>query len=182
MKTANINASSHTSELMDKDKKIALQINDLLMAGGTVGDTLNYTAQDYEALYCVGHGYYQEARYQDAYQVFSFLVIHNHLELRFILAFASSLQMLESWTEAIHYYSMAIAMDMLNPQPMLHVCECLIGLERFAQAREGLLLVLARSQQMDLEKMMQKAQALLEFVGDRCDVEATPATDMKAGN
>ena len=176
MSTANTTPETESApaepadETLGKDEKLAIQVNELIMAGGTVGDTLNFTAEDYEALYVVGHGYYQQAQYQDAYRVFAYLVIHNHLELRFITAFASSLQMLQNWNEAIHYYSMVIAMDRANPQPMLHVCECLIGLERYTQAREGLSLVLALSQRIGMADLAQKAQALMELVGDKEDV------------
>ena len=154
------------------DEKLAVQVHELIMAGGTVGDALNYTAQDYEALYALGHGYYQAARYDEAYKVFAYLMIHNHLELRFIMAYAASAQMLEKWDEAIHNYSLSIAMDMVNPQPMLHVCECLIGLAQYARAQEGLNLVLTRAQQLNLTDVAHRAQALLELVGDRADTPA----------
>ena len=164
-----LSAEKPVGQNISKDEKLALQIHELIMAGGTVGDTLNYTTQDYEALYTVGHSYYQQARYEDAFKVFAFLMVHNHLEVRFIMAYAASLQMLQKWNEAIHNYSLASALDMMNPQPVLHVCECLIGLEQYAQAREGLELVLARAQQLDMADMVQKVQVLMDFVSDRQD-------------
>ena len=96
------------------------QIAELLAHGGTLGSVYNYDDTDYEVLYALGHSLYGQTRYQDAMRTFGFLVVHNHMEKRYMNAFAASLQMLKSYKEAIKYYSMASLMDMSDPLPTYH--------------------------------------------------------------
>src|SRR5690606_20030859 len=104
------------------------QIAELLAHGGTLGSVYNYDDTDYEVLYALGHSLYGQTRYQDAMRTFGFLVVHNHMEKRYMNAFAASLQMLKSYKEAIKYYSMASLMDMSDPLPTYHTAECMIAL------------------------------------------------------
>lgn len=141
------------------------QILDLLTNGGTLGSVFEYDDTDYEVLYALGHSLYAQVRYQDAMRVFGYLVMHNHMEKRFMNAFASSLQMLKSYKDAIKYYSLASVMDMSDPLPTFHTAECMIALGLRDEAREALGYVLSQSAAPEYAELKQRAQAMLDLLG-----------------
>ena len=143
---------------------LAQQVGELLIAGGTLGDTLNYDEKDYEVLYALGHSCYSQARYKDAVKVFGYLVMHNHLEKRFANAFASSLHMTKSYEEAIKYYSLASVMDMSDPVPTFHTAECMIALGNVPDAREALAIVLKQCVKPEQDALKERANALIALV------------------
>lgn len=144
--------------------KLADQIGELLLAGGTLGSVYDYTDQDYEVLYALGHSLYSQGRYQDAVKAFGFLVMHNHLEPRFMNAFAASLQMVKSYEEALQYYTLASVMDMSDPAPTFHSCECLLALGRVDEAREGLEMVINQCKTPAQEPLKARALALRDLI------------------
>jgi type III secretion system low calcium response chaperone LcrH/SycD len=145
-------------------EKLAEQITELLLAGGTLGTVYDYTDQDYEVLYALGHSLYSQGRYMDAMKAFGFLVIHNHLERRFMNAFAASLQMIKSYEEAIKYYTMASVMDMSDPVPTFHTCECMIALGMVDDARQGLGMVIGQCKSPQHDGLKSRAEALLGLI------------------
>ncbi|GAB1387131.1 SycD/LcrH family type III secretion system chaperone BcrH1 [Melaminivora sp.] len=149
------------------------QILELLTHGGTLGSVFDYDDQDYEVLYALGHSLYAQARYQEAMRVFGYLVMHNHMEKRFMNAFASSLQMLKSHKEAIKYYSLASIMDMSDPLPTFHTAECMIALGLRDEAKEALGYVLLQSKTPELLELKQRAQAMLDLLGGAAAVSQT---------
>lgn len=148
------------------------QIAELLAHGGTLGSVYNYDDTDYEVLYALGHSLYGQARYQDAMRTFGFLVTHNHMEKRFMNAFAASLQMLKSYKEAIKYYSMASLMDMGDPLPTYHTAECMIALGYTTEAKEALQYVLMQSDEPERAELKSRAQTMLDLLG----TQGKPAT------
>ena len=64
-----------------------------LGSGGVLGDASGLDARDYEALYTLGHNFYAQGKYLEAMRIFGYLVMNNHLERRFVTAYASSAQM-----------------------------------------------------------------------------------------
>lgn len=145
-------------------EQLAEQIAELLFSGGTLGSVYDYNDQDYEVLYALGHSLYAQTRYSDAVKVFGFLVMHNHLEARFMNAFAASLQMVKSYEEAIKYYTMASVMDMGDPAPTFHTCECMIALGMVKEAHEGLGMVIGQCQDAAHAPLKERAQALLALL------------------
>lgn len=145
-------------------EQLASEITELLAHGGTLGSIYDYTEADYEVLYALGHSLYSQARYFDAMKAFGYLVVHNHLEKRFLMAFASSLQMLKVYQDAIKYYSMATVMDMTDPKPIFHVAECLLGLGMVKEAKEGLEVALGQCQGDVHEPLKARVQALLDLI------------------
>ncbi|WP_298208969.1 SycD/LcrH family type III secretion system chaperone [Acidovorax sp.] len=146
-------------------ENLPAQIAELLANGGTVGSVYDYDDTDYEVLYALGHSVYSQTRYQDAMRIFGFLVTHNHMEKRFMNAFAASLQMLKSYKEAIKYYSMASLMDMGDPLPTYHTAECMIALGYTAEAKEALQFVLRQSETPERAELKSRAQAMLDLMG-----------------
>ena len=141
------------------------QIAELLAHGGTLGSVYNYDDTDYEVLFALGHSLYGQTRYQVAMRTFGFLVVHNHMEKRYMNAFAASLQMLKSYKEAIKYYSMASLMDMSDPLPTYHPAECMIALGYTTEAREALQFVVRQSEEQGSTELQSRAQAMLDLMG-----------------
>lgn len=149
------------------------QITELLANGGTLGSVYAYDDTDYEVLYALGHSLYAQARYQDAMRTFGFLVVHNHMEKRFMNAFAASLQMLKSYKEAIKYYSMTSLMDMSDPLPTFHTAECMLAIGYRTEAREALQFVLRQSDAPEYAELKVRAQAMLDLLGGSVVLPAT---------
>lgn len=150
------------------------QISELFSQGGTLGFAQNYDDADYEALYTMGHNLYAQARYQDAVRIFSFLVMQNHLEPRYMNAYASSQQMVGNYLEAIKLYSIASLMDMSDPLPTFHTAECMLALNMVTEAQEALAFVLSQSdapQYAELKARALAMQALLDEAGHRTGKE-----------
>lgn len=114
----------------------------LLKAGGTLGPALDITEDEREAMYQLGHGFYQQGRYSDAFKAFSLLVIWDHLEPRYLVALGGACQMLGRYTDALQHFMTATLSRLDDPVPPYHCAECLIALERLPEALESLSLSL----------------------------------------
>jgi len=142
------------------------QIGDLISRGGTLGDAQGYEETHYEALYTLGHNLYGQSRYQDAVRIFGFLVLKNHLEPRYMNAYASSLQMVGNPLEAIKFYSIASMMDMSDPLPTFHTAECMLALGLVTEAREALVFVLSQSHAPRYAELKTRALAMQALLGE----------------
>jgi len=137
---------------------------ELFKQGATLGMIQGFSQDDLEKMYAVGHGLYTQGRFREAMRIFGFLAMRDHLDMRFARALAACLQMLKQYKQATEMYLLAYAMDMSDPSPNLHVCECLIAQGQGAAAREGLELLLETSDPQRHAGVRAKAQALLEFL------------------
>lgn len=154
------------------------QIVDLLSNGGTLGDTLDYERDDYETIYTLGYDLYNQGRYSDAMKAFGFLVMHDHWETKYAKAFASSLQMLGRYQDAIQFYSTASLMDLSDPVPTFHTAECMIPLGMLKEAREALEMVLRQCKgKAERKELAERSQALLAMLeaDDEKTAEQSPA-------
>ncbi len=122
------------SDLGDQVQGIA----DFVLAGGTLAQLYRLEPQELEAAYALGYSLYNQARWNEAFQVFSFLTYYNPLERRFHLGRAACLQMLEQHENALHAYGPAYVLDALDSTTALHIAECLIALRRKDEARAAL--------------------------------------------
>lgn len=139
-------------------------VMELLGSGGVLGDVSGLDGRDYEAVYTLGHNFYAQGKYQEAMRIFSFLVMHNHMERRFVNAFASSLQMVGGYKDAINYYGIAYAMDPRDSAPTFHSCECLISMGMKAQAKEGLGMIIQRCTAPEQSEIRERSRALLALL------------------
>ncbi len=93
---------------------------------------------DCESVYAIGHALYTQARYEDALTLFGWLTVARSWECRFVFAFGSCLHALGRYEPAIDHYAIALLIDINEPAPLLHTCECLLALNRFEEAQEVL--------------------------------------------
>lgn len=145
-------------------EKLTEQVTELLMSGGTLGTIYDYTPEDYEAVYALGHNLYAQGRYDDAMKAFGFLVIHNAWEKKFLKAFGASLQMMKQHQEAIKYYTMASVLDLADPVPTFHIAECMIPLGMLEEAKQSLDLVVAQCKTPEQQPLKDRATAMLALM------------------
>ena len=139
--------------------------------GATLGNLIGFQERDYETAYAIGHKLYMRHRFDDAVKIFGFLAMHNHLERRFVMAFASALQMAKDHASAIRIYTLAAIMDPDNPWPCFHTCECLIALGMKAEALEGLAIVVQQCEDR-LPDLRARALAVLDLLSNNAAVAA----------
>lgn len=155
---------STTKPANDPQEAVLANIAEAVGKGYALGDIYDYSEQDYEALYALGHGYYRQARYADALKAFAFLVMLQPMERKFLLAQASCLQMLDRFKEAINVYSMASFLDLNDPQPYFQTAECLLALGRKEPAAEALRRVIKHCNSEDQSATKAQASALLDLI------------------
>lgn len=118
------------------------QLSATLRQGGTIGQLLNVTPDECEALYAHGHSLYQQGLYSDAFKVFSRLVMINHMDDRYVMALAGAAQQLGRYEDALQHYATVTVMRLNDPAPVFHSAECLLAMSRLADAIDSLELVL----------------------------------------
>jgi type III secretion system low calcium response chaperone LcrH/SycD len=160
-------SEQQTQEFSAQDAVEATEsLKGLLKAGGTLGSALDITKDEREAMYQLGHSFYEQGRYSEAFKAFSLLVIWDHLEPRYLIALGGAAQMLGRWTDALQHYSTATLAKLDDPVPPYHCAECLIALERLPEAVESLelCLTLAGDEQSVVKS---RAEALLASIKNK---------------
>lgn len=157
--------TNHTQEKVSPDyPKMAGDIAQHFANGGTLKELFGYTQKELEAAYTLGHSMYQQERYKEALRVFAFLMTNDHLEPRYLMAFASCCQMLKRYEDAIQSYSMVSIMDMRDPLPTFRTAECMIALGMVEEARQALGFVIEQSKTPEHEQLKLRAEAVLTLI------------------
>lgn len=147
----------------DQDRLVDSTVR-ALSSGVTLGDVRGFDARHYEAAYAAGYTQYNAGRYEQAEKVFQFLVAHNPYDRRFTLALGSVKQVRGQYADALGYYGLCSSLDMMDPVPVLHMAECLIGLGKADDAREALGFVLRNATLPAHEPYKARAQGLIELL------------------
>ncbi len=161
-------AESATAELSSDDAlAITADLRDFLLHGGTLANLHGVTEQECEGLYQLGHGFYSQGRYQEAFRMFAMLVTYDHLEARYLMALAASAQMLGRYRDALQHYATATLLLLDDPTPLLYSAECCIALQESTAAAESLRLALdmAGDQHAAVRSRAQALLAPLEAAG-----------------
>lgn len=146
----------------------------MLADGGTLGTLMGLAADELEALYAMGLGYYQQARYAEAMKVFARLVAFSHAEPRYLNALAAAQQMLGRHEQAIHYWGVSQLLDSSDPVPTFHTAESLLALGHVDDALDALDLVQRQCRRQQRHPaLLARAEALQALV--RSKARATPA-------
>jgi len=137
-------------------------LRELLTRGGILAEAAGVSNDQCEALYQLGYGFYAQARYSEAFQIFSLLVSYNHLEARYLTALAGAAQMLGRYPDAVQHYATAAMLLLDDPAPLIHAAECCLAMERPAEAAEGLRMALEIiDQEPQHEPLRDRVDALL---------------------
>lgn len=131
----------------------------------TIAELRGLSEDELEAIYTLGFNAYRQGKYQDAAQTFSMLTVYNHFEAKYHKGLAASCQMMELFPEAVQAYGGALAIDPLDPEPKLHIAECLIALGEIDDAKEMLRYVLEEVEDQETSVIRDRANVLLEAIG-----------------
>lgn len=143
------------------------KLSEMFAQGLTMGDVMGYDDRDYAAVYALGHQLYTQERYEDAMRAFGFLALHDHLEPKYMMAYASALQMMKRYAEALTYYSSASLFDLTDPVPTFHSAECMIALGHGMDARAALNMVIRDcADRPEYAELRTRAHLLLELIDD----------------
>ena len=96
-----------------------------------------YTDDEIEAAYNVAYNLYQQRKYKDAEKVFTFLMLHEHMDSRFSFGLGGCYQAMGDYEKAIHIYSCAALVDATNPLPAFHACECYMAMKKLGKRQES---------------------------------------------
>lgn len=157
---------------MDQTTQLFSNLSLTIREGGTVKDLIGLTNDECEALYTMGHNFYEQGLYSKAFKVFSILVTYDHLNDKYFMALAGASQMLQLYDIALHNYTTVAIMRLDDPAPIFHSAECLIALSHMDEAAEALELILAMPNATDENSYNLRARALLSTLKDRaapCD-------------
>lgn len=152
---------------VDQVAQLFSDFSSTVRQGGTVKNLVGITADECEALYTVGHNLYEQGRYNQAFKVFSMLVICDHLNDKYFMALAKTSQMLELYDAALQNYTTVAVMRLDDPAPFFHSAECLIALSRMEEAQEALELILDIPDCTDENNYTLRARTLLTAIRDR---------------
>ncbi|MDH5857328.1 SycD/LcrH family type III secretion system chaperone [Lampropedia aestuarii] len=153
-----------TTNSQDQALQQLALVRQTLVSGGTIGGLRGISQQECEALYQFGHGFYVQARYSEAFQVFALLVTYDHLEPRYLMALAGAAQMLHRYEDALQHYGTAALLLIDDAAPYIHAAECALSLGRRDAAEEGLKLALDVLAMQTNPALQARAETLLEMI------------------
>ncbi|MDK2123488.1 SycD/LcrH family type III secretion system chaperone [Parachitinimonas caeni] len=159
----------NTEPITDEQiERLASDLTELWSIGGTLKDVYGFTPEECEAVYTLGYNLYNQGKFLDALKAFGFLLMHDHLERRYYKSFASALQMLKRYEEAIKHYSIASMLDLSDPEPTFHTGECMVGIGMIEEAKEAFDLVVRQTEKKEAYAVMhEQAKALLALLEKR---------------
>lgn len=145
-----------------------------LASGGSVSHALEISQEQLEAMYQLGHGFYAQGRFEDAFKVFSMLVIFEHKNDRYLMALAGAAQMTGRYRDALQHYSTATLLLIDDPRPIYFSAECLIAIENFDLAAESLRLVIEMAEDSSVHQALgSRAAVLLSSIDNKGQVPKT---------
>jgi type III secretion system low calcium response chaperone LcrH/SycD len=100
-----------------------------------------FTDAELGSVHAIAYNLYTQGRFAEAERYFGFLSFYRPLDCRYLVSIGSCRQMQKNFSGAIESYSLATLLEPENPEPSLHVAECLLGLGEAEAARETLHMV-----------------------------------------
>lgn len=166
-------------ELIDALGPASGALVDFLAKGHTLGPMLGNSRESQEALYTVAYRLYRQAKYESAERLFAFLLLNDHLDRRFYLAYAACAQMQRQHDRALRYYSVAHMLDKTDPRPPMHMAECFMALGDFAKAHTLLTYGLIQARHhSEHQPLVPRLEALLASLARaQAAAEAPPAAE-----
>ena len=139
----------------------------LWRSGGPLGQAMDITDDECEALYAYGHALYQQGKYSDAMKAFAQVTAYNHMDARYQMAFGGAAQMLGRYEDALRQYVIVTMMRLDDPAPVYHSAECLLALGRLPEAAESLAMAIELSRGEEHAATRARASAMLQAVRAR---------------
>lgn len=119
-------------ENTDNEKEVytAKDIADFIEMGvTTVRDVKGITDEEMDSVYTVAYNYYTIGRYEDAEAIFHFLVLMDHLNVKYWIGFGATRQAQKKFKEALMAYQNVVGnLDVKNYKAAYYAAECFLAL------------------------------------------------------
>ncbi len=136
-----------------------------IFQGGSIKDFHDLSDQDMETVYSVAYNLYNGGKYEDAAKTFRFLCFYDHLELKYWKGLAASLQLMESYKDALAAYSMAMLLDMTDPVTTMHAADCHLALGNRQEAMDAFeCSVVSAQDEPKYAEVKTRSQAMLDLL------------------
>lgn len=114
----------------DKDSYTAQDLAEFIKLGvATVRDVKGITDDEMEAVYTVAYNHYAVGRYEDAEEIFKFLVIFDHLNETYWMGLGACRQARKNFKEALAAYRHVVGhLNIENYKAAYYAAECLLAL------------------------------------------------------
>ncbi|MCC5832829.1 MAG: SycD/LcrH family type III secretion system chaperone [Chlamydiales bacterium] len=119
-------------------------VPNVLLKSETLQRAFGITDYEMEKLYEEAYELYEANAYQEALNLFRWLLLFNSYEAKYWMGFAAALQLLERYEKALHAYAVASLLDSKSPYPHFHAYECYILLNNRDDADKALKLAYQR--------------------------------------
>lgn len=159
-------------ESIDEKEFAALfeQVGEVFLGEKTVGDIKKISQDELESLYTVGHTFYSQGKFDKAANIFRFLVMYNHFEVRYVIALGGALQMLGDYEGALNAYGQGHSMDPDDPSILMHVSACFLALNDLTNATSSLNTVLFLFEDKPEHKeIVDRAKGLIDLIEQNKD-------------
>ena len=141
-------------------------INDVMTGQKTIQEVKGLSDEQMEAIYSMGYNLYQNAKYEDATQVFTWLTMLNPFQSKYWMGLGGALQMSKDFDWALQTYAMAAVVgEPRYPTPHLHAGECYMSKGDLDEAVKGFKMAMDFSEGNDkYKKVHLKAKAFCEIL------------------
>ena len=108
--------------------KITEGVKTLITKGETLKQLKGVSNEELEAVYSLAFGYYRTGKYDEAFKLFQFLVLFDHLNAKFWFGLGATQQALKDYESAVASYGYCSFLNLENPKPQFHAAECFLAL------------------------------------------------------
>lgn len=126
-------------------------------------EALGITPEVMSAIYNHAYRLYNSGNYHVAGVLFAFLVNLNSSDPKYLFGMAAADHMEKKYAEAIETYWACFALNMSNPIPLYHICDCCLKLEQPQDALYAIgLAVQLAGNEPKFAKLKQRAEMIQE--------------------
>ena len=115
------------NETIGKDM-IAKAAEAFIKDGATMKQLKGISNEELEAVYSLAFGYYRTGRFEDAFKLFQFLVLFDHLNAKYWFGLGAVQQATKDFGNAVVSYGYSSFLNLKNPKPQFHAAECFLAL------------------------------------------------------
>lgn len=124
--------------MQENIESLTENIVEAIVQGANAAAIRGLSPTQLEAVYGLGSILYEQKKFEQAEQVFAWLVREKPVSARFLKALGAARQMMQRYEPALDAYGLAAVLDLDDPTPSLHAAECLLHLKEVDRAREAL--------------------------------------------
>lgn len=126
-----------------------------------------FSDEQIEVVYGIGYALYQQGKFESAVGLFQVLLIYRPMDARIMMAFAMCCKRLLRFDAAIPAFAAVLALDSTDPDPAIHLSECLAAMGKRDECR-GVLEPLIQLTELDtrFDSIRKRAEALRALLNE----------------